>query len=551
MLTLTVFIIFYNFCYFFGKSSLIFIEKLCGSKIINTKVAGVEISTFYSLIFLILIGNIAFIVNFFLPTKYLLYIVLPLLFLNFFSFRFYFGELNNLLLNSLISFVVGISSFGIGFSYDAGLYHLNNQAWISQSKIVIGIVNIYYPYGWSSIYEYISSVLIFVNNYVFLHFLNLSFIVLFFAFIYKNITKISDENNFLKLSSVALLTYGFLDNFGFEGGRNGFIQIQGIGKFDTPFGILFLIFSLLVMQQLLKDEYKKSDLILFTFFTLFLIQIKLSGLVFILLYSFYLYKYLLNKEIEFKKITNDLKSPILIAVLWILKNILTSGCLIFYIEQSCISALKWYEPGTASFAVHDTKTFNLGYSFDLSFSKWSNLWFSNQINKTFLQNFILSLLFLLLIRMILFKKNKSASWKTISYFNIYIYTSLLIWIYGAPDPRFGSGIFMLIISSLFLNYKLKKLNILKKSNEIILKILLVSCLLLVPRADSYKTFIDDSHFNLLGISIPNTDYIDNNNWGVNPKNDDRCWVNLLCNNIKNEQLIEKNKFKYKIFTMGF
>ena len=47
-------------------------------------------------------------------------------------------------------------------------------------------------------------------------------------------------------------------------GRNGFIQIQGLGKFDTPFGILLSIFSLLVMQQILNGEYKISDLILYS-----------------------------------------------------------------------------------------------------------------------------------------------------------------------------------------------------------------------------------------------------------------------------------------------
>lgn len=548
MINTLVFITFYNLCYLFGKSLIIYFEKFTRSKILNTKIADIEISTLYNLFFLFFIGNVAFLVNFFIPTKYLLYLCVPLLIYNFKNTNFFNTEIKNLLLNTLICFVIGISSFGIGFSYDAGLYHLNNQAWISESKIVIGLVNIYYPYGWSSIYEYISSVLIFANNYIFIHFLNLSFIVLFFVFIFKNIERFSNKDNFLKLSSFAILIYGFLDNFGFEGGRNGFIQVQAIGKFDTSFGILLSIFSLLTIQKILKNEYQRLDLILFTFFSLFLIQIKLSGLVFLLLYSFYIFKYFKNNVMSIKIFVKDTAPATLLGMFWMLKNVLTSGCLIFYLEQSCINSLRWYEKGTSSYAVFDTKKFNLGYSFDLTFSEWSNLWISNQINKTFFQNFLISIILLLFVRVFFLKKKKNTSWKNFLFFNVYIYTSLLVWLYGAPDPRFGSGIFLLIVSSLFLDCEFRKFKFLNLNNQNIFRILFVICLILVPRVSSYKALVNSFHFDLIEVDLPNIEYIDNQIWGVKPKIDDRCWVNLQCSNIKTGQLNESSKFGYKIFT---
>lgn len=548
MVNLIAFIIFYNFCYLCGKSLIIYIERFTGSKLLKLKIADIEISTFYNLFFLFFIGNLAVFFNFFLPTKYLLPLVLPLIIYNFKNTNFFNTEINNLLINSLICLLIGVSSFGIGFSYDAGLYHLNNQAWINEHKIVTGLVNIYYPYGWSSIYEYISSVIILNNNYILIHFLNLSFIVLFFVFLYKNIMRISDKNNFLASSSFIILIYGFLDNFGFEGGRNGFIQIQGIGKFDTPFGILLTIFSLLLIQKILKNEYQRENLIIFTFFSLLLIQIKLSGLVFLLLYSFYLYKYFKNNAISLKTYVKSTAPAILLGVFWIVKNVLTSGCLIFYLEQSCFDSLRWYKTGIASYAVLDTKKFNLGYSFDLTISEWSNLWLSNQINKTFFQNFLLSLFLIFFVRLILFKKKKNTNWIDILFFKIYIYSSLLIWLYGAPDPRFGSGIFMLLISSLFIGCEFKNFKFLNLSNKNILRIIFVLCLVFVPRVSSYRALANSSHFNLIEIHLPNIEYVDNKNWGVNPKIDDRCWVNLQCSNIKNEQLNESQKFGYKIFT---
>ena len=44
--------------------------------------------------------------------------------------------------------------------------------------------------------------------------------------------------------SLTTLLFGLLDNFGVDGGKNGFVVFQSIGKFDVSFGILFLITNL-------------------------------------------------------------------------------------------------------------------------------------------------------------------------------------------------------------------------------------------------------------------------------------------------------------------
>ena len=54
----------------------------------------------------------------------------------------------------------------------------------------------------------------------------------------------------LKLLSITLALYGIFDNFGIEGGKNGFFDIDSIGKQDTAFGILFFFCNLFIISQL-------------------------------------------------------------------------------------------------------------------------------------------------------------------------------------------------------------------------------------------------------------------------------------------------------------
>ena len=60
----------------------------------------------------------------------------------------------------------------------------------------------------------------------------------------------------MKFSEV--LIYGFLDNFGFNGGKNGFIEVESIAKQDTPFAVMFITCTYLLFK-LHKDTEKISN----------------------------------------------------------------------------------------------------------------------------------------------------------------------------------------------------------------------------------------------------------------------------------------------------
>ena len=121
-----------------------------------------------------------------------------------------------------IPLIISTSSATINFSYDAGLYQLNNQYWIRESLISLGFNNLNIRYGYSSLIEYISSTIWGFGNFAILHYVNLSFITFFFGFI--TYTSLLSKNFILKNSSISLIIFGVLDNFGFGGGRNGFIS---------------------------------------------------------------------------------------------------------------------------------------------------------------------------------------------------------------------------------------------------------------------------------------------------------------------------------------
>ena len=154
--------------------------------------------------------------------------------------------LDNLFYYLIIPGILLISSSDINFHYDAAYYHLNHQNWLRESNLIIGMVNIFWPFGMSSIYEYISSILWFKDSLIYLHFLSLIYLHFFFCFLYFQLFKSGSKN--LKYASLFILVFSFLDNFGFEGGRNGFIYIQEIGKQDIAVAILFCFASLVLIN---------------------------------------------------------------------------------------------------------------------------------------------------------------------------------------------------------------------------------------------------------------------------------------------------------------
>ena len=103
-------------------------------------------------------------------------------------------------------------------------------------------------YGYSSIYDYIAVNFNNFDNFLSLHFVNLSFLFCFALIIFYFVSE--SESIFYKASSLGILIYGVLDNFGFNGGKNGFIEIEGITKYDSVFAVSFVLGNIFLINIL-------------------------------------------------------------------------------------------------------------------------------------------------------------------------------------------------------------------------------------------------------------------------------------------------------------
>ena len=103
--------------------------------------------------------------------------------------QFHFLNLFNFI---FIPSILAISTIEMGLAFDAGLYHPNNQLWIKESNLPIGLYNFFALQIW----VLFSSLTIFqqtfwTNGKYYLHFttVNLSFIASFLSIISFNILK--------------------------------------------------------------------------------------------------------------------------------------------------------------------------------------------------------------------------------------------------------------------------------------------------------------------------------------------------------------------------
>ena len=234
-------ILFYIFLFLVGRGLLIALEKISTNKKFDDSenVFNIKLFTFYPIIALFYIGNLSFLINFFTNINSELFIFHLFIFvlLNLNKKLHIEFNVHNLALFFSLFFVLGLSSYSTGFGYDAGLYHLNFQKILRSEKIIFGLTNFHSRFGFSSIYDYIGAIFWLKKNFIALHYLNLTFIVFFYQSMYQAF--FNTKNISFKIGVQSIFLLGVLDNFGFNGGKNGYIEIEGITKYDTPFGILF------------------------------------------------------------------------------------------------------------------------------------------------------------------------------------------------------------------------------------------------------------------------------------------------------------------------
>ena len=210
---------------------------------------------------------------------------------------------------------------------DAALYHLPFISVLNEHKIIIGLGNIHSRFGHISIIQYLSAI-----NYNFLFGLNgisipLSVVASFFIVFFYRKVLIS-----YKLKSLNLDFYFCL-----------FVSIYIFYKINrySSFGndaITHLCFFYLIRLILTDNNFKQLSLVI-----LLCVFIFLNKNTYLLIFLFPLFIYFYNKiYLDHKKTIKLVFSfSSFFLFLWLLKNILISGCAIFPIHNTCIQELKW------------------------------------------------------------------------------------------------------------------------------------------------------------------------------------------------------------------
>lgn len=512
--------------------------KLSYSRLIKNNKSNefftIPVSYFYPIIGLFVVGNLTVLLNFFLPIgnkiKFVILFVILLNSKKLFK-NFSFNKIN--FLNIFNTFVLSLSSYDTGLAYDATLYHLNNQKWILDSKIVIGLSNLHDRFGYQSIIEYINVNFWMENNFLYLHFVSLIFLNVLFNILGFFILK-GNSKYFLIASTIAL--YGFLDNFGFNGGKNGYFEIEAIGKQDTAFAILVFLVCVVIFQK--SKDIHSDEFLFISLLVIFCIQLRVTGylLIPILLILFFKNKHMLTYRFGYL---------IFFYVLWLVKNVFTTSCLAFPIYLSCISSLDWHNSNLIKQEYLELQEFHRSFSNYNSLDIWIESWTENVINQTVLFNFTitLSIIVLFLIMFFRFRASKEAL-LNIS-FSLFL---IIFWIYTGPTIRFGVGFIMAFVASLTLFFNEPRVK--NKMFTYAVLICLVSNLILLNKITNYFNFLDNPVL-LIEKNAKTIEYTEEKEkyYGVFPKSGaEACWINKKCV-VTKENILNKEKYGFKIFTI--
>ena len=407
----------------------------------------------------IIVGFISLYLNFFFPINKIIGTVFFIFSLIFFIFYFIKLEKKNEFI--LLVFFVSITSFlVITLSNinrpDAGLYHLPYISILQENKVILGLTNLHYRFGHTSIFQYISAI---YNNYFlkneFINFPLASLISFYILYLFKNFNESLRRKKKIETVSIFLIIIFSLYSF------NRYSNYCN----DAPASIYFFILILITLKI---ENIKKIDIE--NFFNILIISIFLLTIkpFMVIVFALPLFLFLLNNnKIRILKHKNSLICVLLI-ISWVVKNFLISGCAIFPIKETCINKINYYDAAITNIAsteaeawskAHPDSINKLSFNEYISNYNWVNTWFKSHFKKIMekLTPFLLFLILFFLIKITrkpyfdnfnykFFFKNKNIL--LIIFFSLYC---CFFWFLKFPVYRFGMAFISSFIIFLFIN----------------------------------------------------------------------------------------------------
>jgi len=491
-----IFSILTNFVYFCSGSLFIFDKKFDFHSQFYIYFIGV-----------ILISSISLILNFFTPLTPLInsifYASIIVAFLIKKKFILNKKNISFLLISSLVTFLLII--FSTINRPDAGLYHLPYTSVINESKIIFGLNNIHFRFGHISILQYLAAI---NNNYLFSE--NgitvplasvISFFYLYFFYdVWKVLTKKEPPNlsNFFSLFIVIYIAFKIA-------------RYSEFGNDAVAHLSFFYLISCLLKSNIKEINFNKILLIsVFTF-----INKPTLGLVFIAPIVIFFFQ----NSFKLKIFYSLFSLPALLLYLWLIKNIIVTGCAIYPIKITCIANLPWTNIQQAVNANIESDAWSKGWpdridnnismqEFIKNFS-WLYVWSKKHLKYilNIIIPYIIILLFVTLYIQIKFKNViiKSKKDLNVGYFLCLITSGVGIFsfLFFFPLYRYGYSYIVTLISLLFIFIIKNKLTV--KENIPIFKFIFISCFIIIIAKQGIKIF-----YNYKNTPWPNIYTLDSN-----------------------------------------
>ena len=354
---------------------------------------------------------------------------------------------------------------------DFGYYHFPYSYYLNKFSMIIGIGPINHGFKTPSSIFYLNS--LFYLPYLDYNLYHMSAIlVLGFSniILISNIKKYLDKKKNNQFFFLNLLAFIFINVF--------FYRIAEHGT-DRSAQILIFLFFIYILS--LRGRYENFDNIVTKLIVLLSIIVSLKS--FYILYFIFIipFIYYIVKDDKVHLTYRIFKTPIfyfsiLLGICVILVYLFNTGCLLYPVQQTCISGIEWGIPKSEVSALNTHYQWwskaggGPGYIHptekELYIQNFN--WLSNWIDRYFFNkmlDFLLSLLFISTILIIVFKSKKEDLKNKNFKKNLFYYCLLILllaeWFFNHPSLRYGGYIIFALIFFIPLSHLLSKYDISK------------------------------------------------------------------------------------------
>lgn len=326
--------------------------------------------------------------------------------------------------------------------FDSLFYHQQNIRWNEEYAVVPGLGNLEHRFAFNSNYFLLSA--IFSFRFLFgeaIYSLHVLILIYVLCWILKEIIVSGYE---IKRVLLLVIFTGYIFIFGYSLASTSTDAIPNIISFY------------LIAKLLLYPESAKKDLLLYICVPIALITFKVSILPLCLLSLYTAYWFL--REKQHKAIAFSFTVSALIVLLWLTRNVIISGYLIFPFSEIDLFTVDWKIPKAIAIEEKDF-IYSCGIRlFDDIVNQLKSIDFSIQGIINWLTNFWFVGFALLSPFVVLYSyiKKKYLD-KTVYLVYIILISIFAVWYIGGPDPRFiGGTLFAFSFFVLFLIISGKK-----------------------------------------------------------------------------------------------